>query len=275
VPRTACVVSLHDVIWRVAGDDWGTVAAQRAMDRVVGRIARNADVVITGSHDSEDSITGMLGVDPARVRVVYHGVTVHRDAAAVGEADLRARHRLGDGPVLLCVAQKRTYKNQAAVVRALAALPDRTATLVLPGAHTSYEDELRALAETLGVGDRVRLLDWVDDDELEGLYRLASALVLPSRIEGFGLPVLEAMGRGTPVVCSRTTALGEVAGDAAVLVDPDDQDEIDAAVARVVGDRELQARLAAAGRARAASFSWARAAEATVAAYHLALASRR
>ena len=275
VPRLPCVVSLHDVIWRRAGDDWDDAAAQRAMDRVVGPTARRTDLVITGSADSARDIASELEVAAERIVVVHNGVRLDPAAPFVDEAELRARHALGGGPVLLCVAQKRTYKNQAAVVRALAALGDPTAMLVLPGAATPYEDELRVLARELGVGDRVRLLGWVDDDELEGLYRMATLLVLPSRIEGFGLPVLEAMGRGLPVVCSRTTALGEIAGAAAVLVDPDDQAEIDAAVARVAADPALRERLAAAGRARAATFTWQRTADETVAAYRRALASRR
>lgn len=276
VPGLACVVSVHDVIWRRAGDDWADAAAQRAMDRVVGRSARGARLVISGSEDSARDVVAELGVPAQRVRAVLNGVRPPApDAESVAPDELRRRHDLPPaGPVLLTVAQKRTYKNHAAAVRALAALDDPTASLVLPGAHTAYEDELRALAAELGVGDRVRFPDWVSDAELEGLYRLATALVLVSRIEGFGLPVLEAMQRGTPVVCSATTALGEVAGDAALLVDPDDQDAIDAAVARVVADPSLRARLAAAGRQRAAGFTWARTADETVAAYRSALASR-
>jgi glycosyltransferase involved in cell wall biosynthesis len=276
VPRMACVVSVHDVIWRRAGDDWGDAAAQRAMDRVVAPTARRADLVISGSEDSARDVVEELGVPRERVVTVLDGARPPAaDAPFVAEPELRARHDLPpDGPLLLCVAQKRPYKNQEAVIRALAALDDPSAALVLPGAATPYEDRLRHVAEELGVADRVRLPGWVDDDELEGLYRAATALVLPSRIEGFGLPVLEAMLRGTAVVCSSTTALAEVAGDAAVTVDPADQDALDAAVARVVGDPALRARLADAGRARAATFTWARTAEQTVAAYRSALASR-
>jgi glycosyltransferase involved in cell wall biosynthesis len=274
IPRLACVVSLHDVIWRRAGAGWGDAAAQAAMDRVVGPTARRADVLVTGSADSAHDIATELGVKRDRIVVVHNGVRLDPSAPATPAADLRERHALGAGPVLLSVAQKRSYKNQQAVIRALAALPDPTATLVLPGAPTPYEDELRALAAELGVADRVRFPNWVSDAELEGLYALATVLVLPSRIEGFGLPVLEAMGRGLPVVCSRTTALGEIAGDAALLVDPDDQADIDAAVARVVADATLRERLTEAGRAHAAAFTWRGTADETVAAYRRALASR-
>ncbi|HWI74368.1 MAG TPA: glycosyltransferase family 1 protein, partial [Baekduia sp.] len=276
VPRMACVISVHDVIWRRAGDDWGDAAAQRAMDRVVAPTARRADLVISGSEDSARDVVDELGVARERVVAVLDGARPPSpDAAFVGAADLRARHDLPpEGPLLLCVAQKRPYKNQEAVIRALAALDDPAAALVLPGAATPYEARLRDLAQELGVADRVRLPGWVDDEELEGLYRAATALVLPSRIEGFGLPVLEAMLRGTPVVCSSTTALGEVAGDSALLVDPDDQETIDAAVARVVADAGLRERLIAAGHARAAPFTWKRTADETVAAYRSALASR-
>jgi glycosyltransferase involved in cell wall biosynthesis len=274
VPRLPCVVTVHDVIWRRAGSEWGTEAERRSLDRVVGPVARNADLVVAVSEDAAADVSSELGVPRERIVVVPSGARVDPEAPAMSEAELRARHNLGNGPILLCVAQKRPYKNHEAVIRALATLGDPTVTLVLPGAPTPYEERLRALAGELGVAAQVRFPAWVADDELESLYSAATALVLPSRIEGFGLPVLEAMLRGVPVVCSRTTALGEVAGDAAVLVDPDDQAEIDAAVARVLADAELRERLAAAGRARAAGFTWEATAARTVAVYHRAIAAR-
>jgi glycosyltransferase involved in cell wall biosynthesis len=275
IPGLPCAISLHDVIWRHAADEWGDAAAQAAMERVAGPTVRHADRVLTGSAHAADDIAAELGVPRDRIDVVSNGVRVDPGAAATPEAELRARLDLGAAPVLLCVAQKRPYKNQEALVRALAARPAGDAVLVLPGAPTAYEERLRTLAAELGVAARVRFVDWVSDADLEGLYRLATAVLLPSRLEGFGLPVLEAMARGVPVVCSSTTSLGEVAGEAALLVDPDDQAGIDAAVARILDDGALRDRLAAAGRARAATFTWEAVAEATVGAYRRTVAARR
>lgn len=275
IPGLPCAVSLHDLIWRHAGDDWADAAAQRAMERVAVPTVRRADRVLTGSAHAADDIAAELGVPRERIDVVSNGVRVDPEAPRTPEADLRRGHQLGDAPVLLCVAQKRPYKNQEAVLRALAALPDDRAILVLPGAPTPYEDRLRALAGELGVDDRVRFVGWISDADLEGLYALATAMLLPSRLEGFGLPVLEAMARGLPVLCSSTTSLGEVAGDAALLVDPDDQPAIDAATARLLADPHLRADLAERGRRRAAEFTWERVGALTVAAYERAIAARR
>jgi glycosyltransferase involved in cell wall biosynthesis len=245
------------------------------MERFTVPTVRRADRVLTGSAHAADDIAAELGVPRERIDVVSNGVRVDLGGKATSEAELRERLDLGTAPVLLCVAQKRPYKNQEALVRALTTPPAGDAVLVLPGAPTAYEERLRALADELGVAARVRFVDWVSDEDLEGLYRLATAVLLPSRLEGFGLPVLEAMARGVPVVCSSTTSLGEVAGDAALLVDPDDQPGIDAAVARVLNDGELRERLSIEGRARAATFTWESVGTATVAAYRAAIAARR
>jgi glycosyltransferase involved in cell wall biosynthesis len=276
VPGLPCAVSLHDMIWRHAGDEWGDASAQAAMERFAVPTVRRADRVLTGSAHAAEDIATELGIPRERIDVVSNGVRIDLEADATPEAELRERLELGTAPVLLCVAQKRPYKNQEALVRTLAARPGGDALLVLPGAPTVYEKRLRTLAEELGVGERVRFVDWVSDADLEGLYRLATAVLLPSRLEGFGLPVLEAMARGVPVVCSSATSLGEVAGDAALLVDPDDQPGIDAAVARMLDDDgALRERLSAAGRARAATFTWESVGTATVAAYHATVAARR
>ena len=152
------------------------------------------------------------------------------------EPELRARLGIGDGPLVLCVAQKRAHKNLHSLVRALALLEREDVQLVLPGRPTAYEAELRRLAGALGVGDRVHLPDWVGEEDLEGLYRAASCFVLPSLMEGFGLPILEAMARGVPVACSDRSALSEVAGDAAPLFDPEDPQAIAASIGRILDD---------------------------------------
>ena len=172
--------------------------------------------------------------------------------------------------MLLCVAQKRPYKNLHRLIRALPDI-DKDVLLVLPGSPTPYEAELRALANELGVADRVRFPDWLSEEQLEGLYALCSAFVLPSLIEGFGLPVIEAMLRGTPVGCSNIPALTEVAGDAALTFDPERQEEITAAIRQLLEDRALAARLAERGLGRAGEFTWRRTGELSLAGYRRAL----
>jgi glycosyltransferase involved in cell wall biosynthesis len=262
VPRIPSVVTLHDVIWRHAGEDWGPPAALRAMERVTVPVARRADRLLADSHAAARDIVAELGVAPERIDVVPLGVRLPDPARAVTpEAELRARLGLGTGPVLLCVAQKRRYKRQDVAIRALAALGDPAARLVLPGAPTPWEAELRGLAAELGVAGRVAFPGYVSEEDLEGLYALAAGFVLASEHEGFGLPVLEAMARGVPVACADATSLPEVAGDAAELFAPGDVAGAAQAVERAIaagGER---------GRARAAGFSWARTAAETRAVY--------
>ena len=117
----------------------------------------------------------------------------------------------------------------------------------------------------------MHLPDWVDEADLEGLYRAASCFALPSLMEGFGLPVLEAMRRELPVACSDRPALREVAGDAALLFDPEDPASIASALGRILGDGALAARLRHAGLERCRRFTWARTARETVASYRRAL----
>ena len=126
-------------------------------------------------------------------------------------------------------------------------------------------DDLVAMLRRAEGAGRVRWLDYVEADDMRALYQGAAAFVFPSLYEGFGLPVLEAFASGTPVITSTTTSLPEVAGDAALLVDPLDVDALAAAMAAVVEDTALAARLRAAGRTRAKAFTWARCADETVA----------
>jgi glycosyltransferase involved in cell wall biosynthesis len=188
---------------------------------------------------------------------------------------VRERLGLGDGPIVLNVAMKKVHKNQLRLVQALpavrAAVPG--AQLVLPGARTPYEDELRAEAARLGLGGAVAFPGYVDDADLEGLYAEAAAFAFPSLNEGFGMPVLEAMARGVPVVAAAAGALPEVAGDAALLVDPSSTEELASATVRVLTDAPLRERLIAAGRERPARFTWDRTAAQTLDCWRRALAS--
>jgi glycosyltransferase involved in cell wall biosynthesis len=172
------------------------------------------------------------------------------------------------------VGAKKRHKNQLRLVQALPSVRERVpgTQLVLAGASTSYEVELRAEADRLGVAGAVALPGFVEERDLEGLYAAASAFAFPSLNEGFGLPVLEAMGRGVPVVTSSTSALPEVAGDAALLVNPASVEEIADATARVLTDEALRDRLVAAGRRRVESFTWRATAEGTLATWRRALA---
>lgn len=270
IPRVRSVVTLHDLIWLHEGADWDDARAVRAVRRLSLLSARGADRVLAVSHAAARDFTATIGLPASKIDVAPHGVR-SRLAAPLDESVLRARHALGDAQVILCVAQKRPYKNLAVLIRALASL--ERAVLVLPGAPTPHEGELRELAGLLEVADRVRFLGWVDDAELEGLYALARCCALPSRAEGFGLPVLEAMRRDVPVACADRGALPEVAGDAALLFDPDDRTAVVAALRTLLHDDARVAELVRRGRERVREFTWERTARLTLACYERALGS--
>jgi len=272
-PGVATVMTLHDLIWMAHptvmtprdrfGTRWTTIPAARA-----------ADLLLADSQAGKDVAVQRLGLDPGRIEVVPLAAAPPRVAPAA-EGPLRERLGLVGAPVLLVVSQKRAHKNLGGVVRALAALRRPEVRVVIPGAPTPFEAELRALAAGLGVGEQLLLPTWLEQDELEALYAMARGVVLPSFEEGFGLPVLEAMVRGVPVGCSAVSALGEVAGNAALLFDPAEPGQIAAVMRRLLDDEAERSRLRAAGRERAASFTWERTARRTLDAYAVAVERRR
>jgi glycosyltransferase involved in cell wall biosynthesis len=271
--RAANVVVIADTTWLSVPDlGKGQAATVRLWQAVVPRVARRADRVVAISRAGAADVERYLRVPRERIDVVPLGYGAGSRPAPTPSEELRARLGLGDGPIVLNVAMKKVHKNQLRLVQALAAVRRRVpdAQLVLPGAPTPYEQQLRSEAESLGLAGAVTFPGYVDAADLEGLYEAASAFVFPSLNEGFGLPVLEAMARSVPVVTSSVSSLPEVAGDAALLVDPTSVDEIADATARVLTDADLRARLVAAGARRPAEFTWERCAELTLDAWQRA-----
>jgi glycosyltransferase involved in cell wall biosynthesis len=271
--RAANVVVLADTTWLTMPDmGKGQAATVRLWQAAVPVVARRADRVIAISEAGAGHVREHLRVDPARIDVIPLGYSPRPRAVPTPEPELRARLGLGEGPIVLNVAMKKVHKNQRRLVQALPRIREAVpgARLVLAGAPTPYEAELAAEASALGLQDCVTQPGYVDDADLEGLYAAASAFVFPSLNEGFGLPVLEAMGRGLPVVTSDRSALPEVAGDAALLVDPESVQAIADATIRAIADQPTRERLTAAGRERPAAFTWDRAAAETVASWERA-----
>jgi glycosyltransferase involved in cell wall biosynthesis len=271
--RVVRLTTIHDLNYKLVPDThFG--ARGLGMRVLVPLAARRSRRVLVDAESTRKDLHRHLATPPEKVDVVPLAARVPPDLAATPEPELRARLELGDRPLVLSLLAKRPHKNLPRLFRALEALePERRPALVVPGYPTPHEDELRLLAGELGIGDLVRMPPWLPAADLERLYRMAACVVVPSLYEGFGLPVLEAMVRGVPVACARRASLPEVAGDAALLFDPEDVEAIRAAIERLLTDAELAGRLRAAGRERAARFSWERTAELTVASYHRALGS--
>jgi glycosyltransferase involved in cell wall biosynthesis len=272
----ARVVTVHDLTWRHDREspDRVTTTLWRAF---VPAVVRRADRVLTCSAATRRDVLDQLGVPEGLVDVVPNGPGTSPINLPTPERELRERLGLGRGPVVLSVSAKKTHKNLGRLLDAMADVVagHPTATLVLPGSPTPHEEELRDRAERLGIAERVRFLAWVDDRDLEGLYAASACFVFPSLLEGFGLPILEAMRRGLPVACSRASSLPEVAGDAAEYFDPLEAGSIAAAVLRLIGDRAHAEALVAAGRRRERSFSWEATARGTLTTYDRAWTERR
>jgi glycosyltransferase involved in cell wall biosynthesis len=220
--------------------------------RLLPRLARDASALITVSEFSRGEVIEALGAAPERVTVVPEGV----DERFFADPDPRPaaeRHGL-TGPYALAVGTMSARKNLHALDQAARSLRDRGIELVLAGSDRGY---LR------GSEAGLRRLGYVDEAHLPGLYAGAAALAMPSGYEGFGLPCLEAMAAGTPVVAARAGALPETCGDAALLVEPSDAAGFAEALMAAACDEQVSARLIEAGRRRAAEFSWDRTARRT------------
>jgi len=268
------VVTVHDLIYARFPETHAGIR-DRGMKVLVPWGVRRSERVIAISQSTRDDLIELLDVDADRIDVVPNGLGTVQSETPLPEAETRARFELGSRRVLLSLSAKRPHKNLPALIGALALIPaDERPVLVLPGYRTSHEVELRERANALGVAEDVRFPGWTSGAELEGLWSIARAFVFPSRYEGFGLPVLEAMARGVPVACSNTSSLPEVAGDAALLFDPRDETAIAAAMQRVLANSTEVDRLRARGRARAEEFTWERTARATLACYARALSVR-
>ena len=241
------VVVIHDAA-ALRHPEWYSRTYAAWQRRLLPALARRAMHVVTVSEFSRGELCELLGLAPERVSVVAGGV----DAAFTVDADpAPARAALGLGrPYVLCVASQTARKNLRALVPAARALAADGVDVVVAGGQRPQFAREQGLEE-------LRLLGHVDDALLPGLYAGAEAFVLPSRYEGFGLPVLEAMACGTPVVAAVTTALPATCGDAARLVEPTGEAVRDA-LESLLRDPAERNRLLAAGRLRAARFTWER-----------------
>jgi glycosyltransferase involved in cell wall biosynthesis len=267
LPQVPQVTTIHDLVFKRYPETHGVLA--KGVEVLVPLAARRSTRVLTDSEASKSDLVRYLELPAERVDVAPLGPGLPEDVHGPPASELRERFALGDAPLVLSVLAKRPHKNAARLIEALAKVP--RGTLVMPGYSTGYERELEEQLDAAGVADRVKLLGWVDDATLDGLYRAADCFVFPSLAEGFGLPVLEAMLRGTPVACSNATSLPEVAGDAALLFDPLDIDAIAVAIRRILEDDALAERLRAAGLERAKRFTWEETARRTLACYRKVL----
>jgi glycosyltransferase involved in cell wall biosynthesis len=270
------VMTVHDVAFRLFPETapHSTRRWLRRLDRALKQAAR----IIVVSEQTKRDLVEQYRVSEHQVVVVPNGVDAHAFQDITDTDVNAAREQLGiGGPYLLFLGGIEPRKNLPAVVRAFARLSsDVQPMLVIAGWRTEWNPEgwtelQQALGDIpAGIRSRIQVAGYVPEERKVALLAGAEALVYPSRYEGFGLQVLEAMAAGTPVLTSNVSALPEVAGDAAVLVDPADDDAIADGMEKLLRDDELRKDLRERGRARAERFSWEETARRTVEVLHQA-----
>ena len=265
------VVTIHDIIHllypQFLPNRFALVYAQRMMRRSLGR----ADRTVAVSENTRSDLMEYFGLDGSNIDVIYNGVDeVFRTRLSEEALDRWFRQLDIRRPYLLFVGNPKPHKNLDRVIQAYARsleLAEFDGPLICVGDRTAAHFKLRQRAEQLGIADRLRLLGHVAEEVLPPLYQGARLFLYPTLYEGFGLPVVEAMASGTPVLTSNTSALKEIASGCAHLVDPLDVERMAKAIARLMTDDDYRRDLAEKGRDRSRDFRWERTAEQTLALY--------
>ncbi len=273
-PRGPTVVTVHDILPFTLRDDPALSTLRHPLDALCYRLAlrglANAQALICDSRYTADELARVVPGVVGRITVVPLGVDVQGLGQARVETEMLRRLGVPDGRYLLYVGSEDPRKNLPALIRAFAHLarsrPDLYFVKVGVAHHTRRRAEIKRLADELGVAERLVFLEHVDDAQLGAIYACAAVAVQPSLFEGFGLPVLEAMAAGAPVVAADRSSLPEIAGGAALLAPPDARGLADA-IARVIDDHGFADELRERGYQHAARHSWRRVAEETAAVY--------
>lgn len=269
------VVTIHDLSFMRYPQAFP--APQRMyLQSQVRRSARHARRVIAVSQATKEDVVALFGVPPERITVIYNGVDDMFSPATPEEIDAFRRQRGLPQRFVLHLGTLEPRKNLARLVEAFAQARQQLAAsddlkLVLAGGKGWGYDDIFAAVERLGLQKQVLFPGYVPDADLPWFYRAATVFAYPSLLEGFGLPVVEAMACGTPVITSAVSSLPEVAGDAALLVDPLSADALADALVRVLHDSTLAGEMRRRGLLQASRFSWQRTAAETTAVYRWAL----
>lgn len=267
--RCTTFITIHDLIF----DRYPAFMPKRYMWPIYHLLTRlniwRSDHILAVSEATKQDIVELYGVPASDVSITYGAVAP--SFAPVSQSKInkfREKYRLPE-KFVLTVGTFRPQKNVATLIKAFALIADRCdVQLVLAGKPDSrWEDPVTPLIQSLGLQDRVMLLDHIAEDDLPTLYSAATLFAFPSIIEGFGLPPLEAMACGTAVVTSNTTSLPEVVGNAGITVDPHSPEELSKALFRCLTDQAYRQQLEEKGLVRAAQFNWGRTAQQTMQSY--------
>lgn len=263
--RSLMVVTIHDLIYVTEPGAAPSLAARAYADTLIGQAVRRSRIVIAVSEATRRDIVQRYRIEERRVRVI------HEAASPLFTPGMDAARAEGERPFVLFVGTLKSHKNPLMLVEALGRVRRRSGMDVLLVIAGKKDPRQKALSDKILAADFVRYAGAVTDEELARLYRGAQALVLPSLKEGFGLPVLEAMACGTPVLLSDRTSLPEIGGDAALYFDPSQIDALERVLYNVLTDQKLRKDLSEKGIRRARLFSWRQTARQTLDVYKDAL----
>ncbi|MEI7593245.1 MAG: glycosyltransferase family 1 protein [Actinomycetes bacterium] len=268
------MLTIHD-LQPMANPEHFSFVKRGYLGAAVPGSVRHAEVVVTLSQFVRRDVVDRLDIADEQILIVPPGIDPPYVVDERMISHTRRRHGLGQRPIFLYPAITYPHKNHVTLVRAFSRLAraNPEPLLVLTGGEAQAEGELRGEIERLGLGRRVIRTGRIPAGELDAMLATATALTFPSRYEGFGLPVLEAMNRGVPVIASSVTALPEVIGDSGLLIDPDDLEGWSDAMALLLADPTRAQQLVIRGHDRAARFSWKASANALVTAYRHGIAS--
>ncbi len=270
--RRPAVVTVHDLI-PVQHPEWYGRGVGWSAARTIEQIADGSALVIVDSDYVASQLRDLGSIDPSRISVVHLGIGDEFRERVPGQRQVDVCGQFGMTPdsYLLTVGNISTRKNLVTLIRAMARTDPTGPPLVLAGNFHTSAMEVQAEIDRLELHQRVRLIGFVPDEDLPTLVQGARALLHASVDEGFGLPPLEAMAAGTPVVAARAGSLPEIVGHAGLLVDATDLDEWANAISTVIADEETRQSLITAGLERAGAFTWDRVAAETHAVYQAAL----
>lgn len=261
-PRS--VVTIHDIGY-LRYPEMHPAGQRRMLDLSTRWSAHAARHIIVPSGTTRSDLIQAYGIDDQKISVIHHGVSKRFGPIALSVVrNLRTRLQL-DGPYILSVGTIQPRKNFEILGKAMVMLCDRgiDCTLVIAGKRGWLADQVLDRLDTLGLGNRLRIVDYVDESDLPALYAGASVYVQPSMFEGFGLPVVEAMSCGVPVVVSSASCLPEIAADGAEVFEPTDAEHLSSVLHGILSSPHRSGDLAERALARSRTFSWHRAAEQT------------
>lgn len=271
LPGTRTLLTVHDLSF-VRVPETASPALKAYLDTVVPSSVRRADHILADSQATKDDLISLYGTPSGKITVLLSGVDARfqplNDPLTL--ARVRSKYGVGEAPYILSVGTVQPRKNYGRLIEALALLHKTGfySQLIIAGGRGWLEDPIYQAVQTFGLQEQVRFIGFVDEKDLPALYAGAACFAFPSLYEGFGLPILEAMACGAPVLTSNISSLPEVAGSAALIVDPYDVEAIAEGLRRLLTEPTLRQQLTEAGYRRARLYTWEASAQRLQQVYH-------